>query len=48
MKQQIAIKRMECFGKDCVIMELSESDREKCKALVDEGKPLAAVIGTVT
>ena len=36
MKQQIAIKRMECFGKDCVIMELSESDREKCKALVDE------------
>ena len=47
MKQKIAIKRMECFGKDCVIMELSESDREKCKALVDEGKPLAAVIGTV-
>lgn len=48
MKQQIAIKSMAVFGKDCVIMELSESDREKCKALVDDGKPLAAVIGTVT
>lgn len=47
-KETIGIKSASVFGADCVIFQLSTSDKEKVKALIDEGKPLAAVIGTVS
>lgn len=47
-KETVNIKSASVFGTDCVILQLSASDKEKVKALIDEGKPLAAVIGTVS
>lgn len=47
-KETISIKAASVFGSDCVMLQLSASDKKKVKALIDEGKPLAAVIGTVS
>lgn len=45
MKQTIAIKTAVVIG-NTVTLECSPTDCDKVRALIDEGKPLAAVIGT--
>lgn len=47
MKQQIAIKTAVVIG-NTITLECSPSDCDKIRAFIDEGKPLAAVIGTAT
>ena len=44
MKHQIAIKAAVVIG-NTIALECSPSDCDKVRALIDEGKPLAAVIG---
>lgn len=45
MKQQIAIKAAVVIG-NTITLECSPADCDKARAVIDEGKPLAAVIGT--
>ncbi len=45
MKQTIAIKTAVVIG-NTVTLECSPTDCDKVRALIDEGKPLAVVIGT--
>ena len=45
MKQQIAIKTAVVIG-NTITLECSPADCDKARAVIDEGKPLAAVIGT--
>lgn len=45
MKQQIAIKTAVVIG-NTIALECSPADCDKARAVIDEGKPLAAVIGT--
>lgn len=47
MKQQIAIKTAVVIG-NTITLECSPSDCDKARAVIDEGKPLAAVIGTAS
>lgn len=44
MKQQIAIKTAVVIG-NTITLERSPADCDKARAVIDEGKPLAAVIG---
>lgn len=47
MKQQIAIKTAVVIG-NTITLECSPADCDKARAVIDEGKPLAAVIGTAS
>lgn len=47
MKQQIAIKAAVVIG-NTITLECSPADCDKARAVIDEGKPLAAVIGTAS
>ena len=47
MKQQIVIKAAVVIG-NTITLECSPSDCDKARAVIDEGKPLAAVIGTAS
>lgn len=47
MKQQIAIKTAVVIG-NTITLECSPADCDKARAVIDEGKPLATVIGTAT
>nr|DAJ17326.1 MAG TPA: NinB protein [Siphoviridae sp. cthRu26] len=47
MKQQISIKQAVVIG-NTITLECSPSDCDKVRAVIDENKPLAAVIGTST
>ena len=47
MKQQIAIKTAVVIG-NTITLECSPSDCDKVRAVIDENKPLAAVIGTAS
>lgn len=47
MKQQISIKQAVVIG-NTVTLECSAADCDKVRAVLDENKPLAAVIGTAT
>ena len=47
MKQQIAIKTAVVIG-NTITLECSPTDCDKARAVIDEGKPLAAVIGTAS
>lgn len=47
MKQQIAIKTAVVIG-NTITLECSPTDCDKARTVIDEGKPLAAVIGTAT
>ena len=47
MKQQISIKTAVVIG-NTITLECSPSDCDKARAVIDEGKPLAAVIGTAS
>lgn len=47
MKQQISIKQAVVIG-NTVTLECSPADCDKVRAVIDENKPLAAVIGTAS
>lgn len=47
MKQQISIKQAVVIG-NTVTLECSQADCDKVRAVIDENKPLAAVIGTAS
>ena len=47
MKQQISIKQAVVIG-NTITLECSPSDCDKVRAVIDENKPLAAVIGTAS
>lgn len=47
MKQQIAIKTAVVIG-NTITLECTPADCDKARAVIDEGKPLAAVIGTAS
>lgn len=47
MKQQIAIKTAVVIG-NTITLECSPADCDKVRAVIDENKPLAAVIGTAS
>lgn len=47
MKQQISIKQAVVIG-NTITLECSQSDCDKARAVIDENKPLAAVIGTAS
>jgi hypothetical protein len=47
MKQQISIKQAVVIG-NTVTLECSAADCDKVRAVLDENKPLAAVIGTAS
>lgn len=47
MKQQIAIKTAVVIG-NTITLECTPADCDKVRAVIDEGKPLAAVIGTAS
>lgn len=47
MKQQISIKAAVVIG-NTITLECSPTDCDKARAVIDEGEPLAAVIGTAT
>lgn len=47
MKQQISIKQAVVIG-NTITLECSPADCDKVRAVIDENKPLAAVIGTAT
>lgn len=47
MKQQISIKQAVVIG-NTITLECSQADCDKVRAVIDENKPLAAVIGTAT
>lgn len=47
MKQQISIKQAVVIG-NTVTLECSPADCDKVRAVIDENKPLAAIIGTAS
>ncbi len=47
MKQQISIKQAVVIG-NTIALECSPADCEKVRAVLDENKPLAAIIGTAS
>ena len=47
MKQQISIKQAVVIG-NTITLECSHSDCDKVRAVIDENKPIAAIIGTAS